>query len=1600
MALICKSMKKYILLLLLLLSSQVSLYALDQLMQWGVSCNAWGQWAPDGSVKPADFVIKVEVTDAGGAEVMSPITSFTTGKLWIDPDYLTASMFYINFDIGSYPAIQRGNNIKVTLTWGGMSAVSTYKAGTGNSAGMDTFDGDEGLVIKVPDPTISIGNKAFCQGTTNNSVTATISNVPADFLTNGYTIDWGDTNVATGAVSGTGPYTVIGNIGAGLTATTGNLTPKLLKGGVTVATGATYKITVNPLPTVKINAGNAVELCKGQAKDITASVTSGTATFKWTTEGNATGATKSITRTTVSDITVEATITATGCKNTQTVTPTVLELPTVTLDADKDDVCAGTTVTLTATANGGSGTYTNGYTWSGGATGTGATSTPAVAAGEKEYGVKVKDSKGCISAAEAKKKVTGHSVTVTAPAPISVNNGEKANVSATVTFTPSGGEGSSVQYVWNPVLETVNLDKKSGQTPVLTTPGQNKFNLKVTDSYTCSANADVIVNVGNAGAALAANPTATNGGVGCTGATAIELDAMPSGGQPVVPGQYTYTWSVTGGITLSDMNARKPKVTNTTAVSGTVSVVVGDGTTTVTGGPVTITLKATPLLTSVTPSKTTVDVGETVTLTANPQLTDGTTYTWTGTALPAGNAATITTSALTSAGPQTYTVTATKDGCTSAQQTTTVTVEGGGTPTPGDPNILLTIEKQACLGSGDKMQIKMAGQGGDSFQFDLWHGGSVKKITGGLGPWYHDVAQADQGLYEIKNLQVLKDGAWITVTSNSNVNATFRNLPAVKIQGLGDGVVTMNHCDNEKLTLSGAGDLGVKYQWNAGVNNGQPFTPTDGMVYTVIGTDAFGCENTASVTVTLLQAPVVKIEPLPVTEICQGNSVKLGVTMASNANTYAWNPTIPADGNVTPVMTTKYSVTGIAANGCKNADSVLVTVNIAPEILATSKNPRTIAIGKNVDFSIVADRADTYKWEYRKNAADAWTTLSDMPATATTPSIEGATTDKLLLTKVPRGWDGMNLKVSALNQCGSVDTIFHLFVKECFDIEGSIAMAEGIQPEETPGENVDGWYCKGMKISLKATIRPEDPSNAVENPRYKWMIDGEPSDKVIESDSSVLSWIPASWESDIVVKVGVYSDGACDTVYSRYLRLKAREYDDVSVKIISSGDPELTYCLGEEIVFSVAPKNPGKNPVYTWQKDVSGLGTGEFKVLKMSQPSTWIKVTMTPSPEVCVRGIVSDSIYLTVKPTANPKMWITNTINDTLACSGDRIFFQCNYNDAGENPKISWQKDIQWNIGNGQFAEAVLSDRDMWIKCTLIPGKNVCYDGAPLADSMVIRTLEHGTVTITSDMDGKEPGDELTFTSKVENMPMNPMYEWFINANLTSEPSDTYISSVLRQGDVVALAVSGEKICHTRVFSNEIVVNFNKSSRDTMVEIYRNEKIHKLNMFKTGDQVNRFMLSELPKFGRAVMTPSGLFDYYPNPDFVGSDFVKYTITNKYDKTKVEEGYIYITVKSIDRYFIPNIITPNEDGVNDTWKLEFLSEYPDHIVTVYNWLGKVVFQAKKYGNDWGGKGLNNASYVSQANLPNGVYTYVIDLGNKVILKGWIEIRADFNRGNYR
>lgn len=59
--------------------------------------------------------------------------------------------------------------------------------------------------------------------------------------------------------------------------------------------------------------------------------------------------------------------------------------------------------------------------------------------------------------------------------------------------------------------------------------------------------------------------------------------------------------------------------------------------------------------------------------------------------------------------------------------------------------------------------------------------------------------------------------------------------------------------------------------------------------------------------------------------------------------------------------------------------------------------------------------------------------------------------------------------------------------------------------------------------------------------------------------------------------------------------------------------------------------------------------------------------------------------------------------------------------------------------------------------------------------------------------------------------------------------------------------------------------------------------------------------------------------------------------------------------------IPNVFTPNGDGVNETFEIPGLETSIANELTVMNRWGATVYQKKGYKNEWSGQGLNEGTY---------------------------------------
>lgn len=111
---------------------------------------------------------------------------------------------------------------------------------------------------------------------------------------------------------------------------------------------------------------------------------------------------------------------------------------------------------------------------------------------------------------------------------------------------------------------------------------------------------------------------------------------------------------------------------------------------------------------------------------------------------------------------------------------------------------------------------------------------------------------------------------------------------------------------------------------------------------------------------------------------------------------------------------------------------------------------------------------------------------------------------------------------------------------------------------------------------------------------------------------------------------------------------------------------------------------------------------------------------------------------------------------------------------------------------------------------------------------------------------------------------------------------------------------------------------------------------------------------------------------------------KYTLTVIDNNGCSDSDMVVINVIKDYNIHAKNIITPNGDGINDTWKIDNILPYEKSTVTIVNRYGYIVYEKTGYDNTWDGTD-------GKEKVSDGTYYYIISFSdNDKIYKGHITV----------
>jgi len=221
----------------------------------------------------------------------------------------------------------------------------------------------------------------------------------------------------------------------------------------------------------------------------------------------------------------------------------------------------------------------------------------------------------------------------------------------------------------------------------------------------------------------------------------------------------------------------------------------------------------------------------------------------------------------------------------------------------------------------------------------------------------------------------------VLATTTVTVNISSNPLPVITANS-----PVMCAGNTSTLTANGASS----YTWSPATGLSSTTgatvtaTPATTTSYTLTGVDGNGCQDTTQVTVTINPLPIVTAASAT---ICSGQST---VLTAGGANTYTWSTNAGSATTNTvsvtpPTGVTVYTVTGESASNCIDSTTVSVTVNTLPVVTASATSP-SLCVGQSM--VLTAGGATSYTWS--ANAGSATTnTVSVSPTVNTTYTVTG-----------------------------------------------------------------------------------------------------------------------------------------------------------------------------------------------------------------------------------------------------------------------------------------------------------------------------------------------------------------------------------------------------------------------------------------------------------------------------------------------------------------------------------------------------------------------------------------------------------------------------------
>jgi gliding motility-associated-like protein len=874
---------------------------------------------------------------------------------------------------------------------------------------------------------------------------------------------------------------------------------------------------------------------------------------------------------------------------------------------------------------------------------------------------------------------------------------------------------------------------------------------------------------------------------------------------------------------------------------------------------------------------------------------------------------------------------------------------------PTDININLNSADVSCFGGNDGSLTTTASGG-----------------TGNLSyAWNNSTATTS-------SLNNLSAGNYtVTVTDVNNCSTSFSeniNQPTdININFNSVDVSCFGGNDGSLTTTASGGTGNLSYAWNNSSATTSSLNNLSAGNYTVTVTDANNCSATFSKNINQPTGININLNSAGVS--CFGNGNGNISTIISGGNApydYLWN-TNDTLSSINNLPSGNYSVTITDANGCTASQSV--TLN-QPNLLqiTTINNDSVVCFGENTGAAQVISTGGTQPYNYlwsdsqtnsqASNLSKGWyyVTLTDanncltndsifiqepleltLIATGLTPTCNGTNNGSANAIAsggvAPYGflWDNGENTNSANTLSTGIRQVIVTDIKGCTATD--TALIDTIGFYYAYATNTTDVICFGDSNGTATA----STTGGIPPFSYLWS-NGETTQQATQLNAGT-HYIA------ITDGNGCIANGSANILSPSPLGVHLDSFWNVA-------------CFGDNTGMLAISSTGGTNPVqYQWSD-------GNTSALKTNLNAGSHAVTITD-----INGCVTNNTLVITQP--NPLFATTTTTVDSCQQGLGSIVLDTVY--GGVFPyQYNWSDQLNHgrtalNLATNSYQITITDAND----CSLVMNENVitacdsCQLYAPIIFS---------PVPVNNDFEYLCIGDGTAFVS-FSVTGGQPSFDSFGNYNIllngsSESPDSSYLSNgnpftfEVRDGDNWSIDVSDELNCSNNTLSDEFL-----ETPEDCIDFCElnpiNINIHGDTTILAGDAAALWAIG-----GNSIdWTPSNTLSCYDcyQPLATPSESTTYTATVSDAFQCTANDTVRVTVCQslcIEIITIPNLLTMNNDGINDVLHIENLELFENTQIEIINRWGQRVFLDRHYNlsNNWG----------EYEDVSVGVYFYILTL----------------------